>query len=99
MAPEPYPFLFAGAGSDAAALVVARKAGRAPRIDDIRAWSARPQWQWVRRSNGKKRAGRRLNSGVSETGRCRRGGTGVPVEVVVVEGGGRVSDGDARADG
>ena len=77
MAPAPYPVLFAGAGSDAAALVVARKAGRAPRIDDIRAWSARPQWQWVRRSNGKKARERRLNSGVSETGRCRLGGTGV----------------------
>ena len=47
----------------------------------------------------KKARGRRLNSGVSETGRRRLGGTGVPVEVVVVEGDGRVSDGDARADG
>ena len=92
-AAEPYPFLFAGAASDPAALLVARKAGRAPVIDDIRACSARPQWHPVRRSNRKKR-GRRLNSGVSETGRCRLGGTRVPVGV---EGGdGRVSDGDER---
>lgn len=36
----------------------------------------------------KKARGRRLSSGVSETGQCRLGGTGVPVEVVVEVGGG-----------